>query len=129
MKKLISTTVIVAFLAACSAEQPASEAPAVSPYNTTETIEAEIAANAVDPVTESGKTVNLEALKAAFTAAGCAEDKPVQNASCKVGDKPGEYRCDYSLRGDNVFSMKNTVIVEDGDNWKFIEVPNHCKTQ
>ncbi len=119
----------VGLLAGCQSEAaPSGEADATQVVDgSNEAVERDIAANQADPVTASGKTVNLSAVQAAFDAQ--CPDTEVQNASCKPGASPTEFACDYALKGDNIFSMKKTTIAEDGDSWKLISIPNHCTKQ
>ncbi len=127
MKKILLLCA-VGLLAGCQSEAaPSGDATAQYVDGSNEAVEKDIAANQADPVTASGKTVNLAALQAAFDAQ-CPET-PIQNGSCKPGANPNEFACDYALKGDNVFSMKHTTIAEDGDSWKLISIPNHCTKQ
>ena len=127
MKKILLLSA-VGLLAACQSEtSPTDTAHAQVIDNSTEAVEKDIAANQGDPVTANGKKVDMASLQAAFDAQ-CPDTK-VQNASCKTTDDPAKFRCDYALKGDNVFSMKHTFIAEDGDGWKLIDVPTHCTKQ
>ena len=69
----------------------------------------------------------LASLQAAFEK-DCGEAEVV-NAICKPTDKPTEFACDYALKGDSMFDLKHVVIAEDGDSFKFVDVPNHCTSQ
>jgi hypothetical protein len=118
----------VGLLAGCQSEAASNgNADAKVVDGSNEAVEKDIAANLADPVTASGKTVNLGALQVAFDAQ-CPDTK-VLSASCKTTDNAAEFQCDYALKGDNVFSMKQTTITEDGESWKLISIPNHCTKQ
>jgi len=122
------TIIAIAMLAGCSSE-PANEA-AVEPVvsDTTKAAEFDEAAERPDPLDSKGEPVNAESLQAAITAA-CEGEVTIGNASCKAGDNPGEFVCDYALKGGNAFDMKDAVIAEDGDGWKLNDAPNHCEAQ
>lgn len=128
MKKLLLLCA-VGLLAACQSEAaPSGDAAATQVVDASpDALETAIAANQADAVTASGKKVDLAAVQSAFDAQ--CPDTVVQNASCKAGANPGEFACDYALKGDNVFSMKQTTVAEDGDSWKLISIPNHCTKQ
>ncbi len=127
MKKLFFSVVIVALVSGCSAEPSADSPPEEVVNKSPEAVEKDIAANAVDPVTASGVKVDLAAIQGAF-AAQCA-NSPVVNGSCVATANPAEFNCDYALKGDNVFSMKQVTLVEDGETFKLKDVPDHCAAQ
>lgn len=126
MKKLLVIGCVFA-LAACGSDEPAPAATAAVVDESNEAVEADIAANNVDAKTTSGEVVNLASVQAAFEK-DCAE-ADVVNAICKPTDNPTQFACDYALKGDSMFDLKQVVIAEDGDSFKFVDVPNHCTSQ
>jgi len=126
MRKLLLIPAI-ALLAACQSEAHQENAAATPVNEPPEAVASDLAAAEETPKTASGKEVDRSSLQAAFDA-DCP-DTNVQNASCKTTDDPTQFRCDYALKGDNVFNLKHVTITENGDSWKLNEIPNHCAKQ
>ena len=126
VKKILLLSVL-GMLAACQSQAPSDAAQGDVVSGSPEAVEKDIAANEHDPVTASGKKVDAASMQAALDAQ--CPDLKVQNASCKTTDDPTQFRCDYALKGENVFDMKHTTIAEDGDGWKLIDIPTNCTKQ
>ena len=128
MRKILLLCV-VGLLAGCQSEPaPSGEADKAQMVDgSVEAVEQDIAANQADPVTPDGTKVDIAAVQAAFDTS--CPDTVIQNASCEPGASPTEFACDYALKGDNIFSMKQTTIAEDGESWKLTSIPNHCTKQ
>ena len=128
MRKIALALATLTLLGACSSQASKETAPVQASSDEEKEAEFDTAAEQADPVGSNGKTLNVEAVKVVFAAA-CSDAKPIEIASCKAGEKPGEFACDYAFKGENVFNMKHAVIAEDGDGWKLIDAPTHCTAQ